>query len=457
MEDLELLKYAIEHGMINMTYVRSEMEMNKKKEILKKYGGCIWYSEKEKYWYCHIPDDTRTSGRKKVKRKQKADIENVVYEYYLPLEEHEDKKAMSFSELFFDYLVHKQTQVKPVTIKRMLVDWNKFYVGSDFIEKRFTEISKVDVDDFLNGILIKHHPKDKNFKNMCGIMKQTFEYAVDSDLLEKSPYRISKINKKNITRSRKAPSEKEVFTPEEQMLLTQEMERRIQEDESYLIPWAILLDFEIGARMGEVLALKDTDIANEKIHIQRQLVEDYDTSDLNNVKRAGLQVVDYTKSECGNRWVPLTKKAKEYIKAIVDINQRKLRATDGYLFITTEKAITEHSVKNQLERSCLRVGITPRSPHKIRKTYASRLYKSGVSISDISRLLGHADETTTLRHYIFSIEDTKAVDDKVEKALELADNKSLNNEGTKGDQKIVQIFSYRKRKNPENTGVLKRI
>ena len=196
MEDLELLKYAIEHGMINMTYVRSEMEMNKKKEILKKYGGCIWYSEKEKYWYCHIPDDTRTSGRKKVKRKQKADIENVVYEYYLPLEEHEDKKAMSFSELFFDYLVHKQTQVKPVTIKRMLVDWNKFYVGSDFIEKRFTEISKVDVDDFLNGVLIKHHPKDKNFKNMCGIMKQTFEYAVDSDLLEKSPYRISKINKK---------------------------------------------------------------------------------------------------------------------------------------------------------------------------------------------------------------------------------------------------------------------
>ena len=34
MEDRELLQYALEHGMINMSYVQEQMEMNKRRELL---------------------------------------------------------------------------------------------------------------------------------------------------------------------------------------------------------------------------------------------------------------------------------------------------------------------------------------------------------------------------------------------------------------------------------------
>ena len=34
MEKHELLKYALEHGMINMSYVQEQIEMNKRRELL---------------------------------------------------------------------------------------------------------------------------------------------------------------------------------------------------------------------------------------------------------------------------------------------------------------------------------------------------------------------------------------------------------------------------------------
>lgn len=452
MEERELLQYALEHGMINVSCIEEQVEMNKRKEILKKYGGCIWYSENENVWYCHLPDESKPSGRRKVKRKNKSDIENVVCEFYKPIICRDEKKSMTFSQLFADYMEHKKTQVKPVTIRRMMVDWKKFYQDSDIANKPFREITKIDVDDFLNGIAKEHSPKDKNFRNICGILKQTFEYAVDADYLDRSPYRTTKVNKKNIIPSRKKPNEKEVFTPEEQYRLTQELKRRIEEDKNYLIPCIILLNFEIGARIGEVLALSRNDIKDGRLHIRRQLVEECDVSDIDNIKNTGWSIVEYTKSDCGDRWVPLTDNAKKYIESILRIRG----VGSKYLFYDPDNLITEHSVKSQLERSCERIGITPRSPHKIRKTYASRLYKNGVSISDISKLLGHADETTTLKHYIFSLEDTSQVDKKVRNALKTAENQGVSDiqkKVTKSDQKIIQFTTRIKQEKPRKIGI----
>ncbi|MBD5530439.1 MAG: tyrosine-type recombinase/integrase [Lachnospiraceae bacterium] len=40
--------------------------------------------------------------------------------------------------------------------------------------------------------------------------------------------------------------------------------------------------------------------------------------------------------------------------------------------------------------------------HIIRKTYGSTLLRNGVNISAVKDMLGHADETTTLKHYIYN-------------------------------------------------------
>lgn len=56
--------------------------------------------------------------------------------------------------------------------------------------------------------------------------------------------------------------------------------------------------------------------------------------------------------------------------------------------------------------------------HKIRKTYASTLLHNGVDSSIVKDMLGHADEFTTLKHYIYNIEDNTETYNKVLDALE---------------------------------------
>ena len=69
----------------------------------------------------------------------------------------------------------------------------------DAILKPYKEITPIDVDDFLNPIVNTMEIKNKAFYNMCGILKQTFEYAVSARYISQSenPYRVE-INKKTL-------------------------------------------------------------------------------------------------------------------------------------------------------------------------------------------------------------------------------------------------------------------
>ncbi len=58
-------------------------------------------------------------------------------------------------------------------------------------------------------------------------------------------------------------------------MLSNEMERRLKNNPSNTAPLAVLLDFELGTRKGEILAISRSDISGNKIHIHRQLVEEY--------------------------------------------------------------------------------------------------------------------------------------------------------------------------------------
>ena len=426
----DLLNYAIQNGIIDLSYVQEQIKMNKKREILEEHGSSIWYNQKEQMWYCHIPDPVK--GRVKRKRKKRSDIEDVLFQAYTNKNDN-NPSHKSFQDLFNEFIEYKKNQVGMGTIKRMMSDWNKFYLPhKNFLSKSIDSITKVDVDMLLNQIADTYNPKDKAFRNLCGIAKQAFEYAVDVEYLDKTPYRV-KVNKKNIRHTRKEPSEKEVYTMEERKKLLNEMEIKLQNNPSNTIPIAIMLDFEIGARVGELLAIKSSDIQNDKLHIQRQRIKTFEQFDNGIVKENGWVTVEYTKSDCGDRMIPLTEKACSYIKRAIEINKQYGLINEDYLFVSgrNNQIFTEDALSAQLKRACQKLGIPVRRPHKIRKTYASVLYQNGVPVTIISKLLGHADESTTLRHYIFNVNNNQETDNLVLNALQ---NETKFNVTT-GDQK----------------------
>ena len=92
MEERELLKYAIEHDMINLSYVQEQIEMTKRKEVLQKHPYSIWFSQKEERWYTHVPFMWSESKKKRINRKNNRDLEDEIVAYTLEYEKLTEKK-----------------------------------------------------------------------------------------------------------------------------------------------------------------------------------------------------------------------------------------------------------------------------------------------------------------------------------------------------------------------------
>lgn len=446
----DLLKYIAENDMIDLSYVQEQIEMKKREETLKRHQYSIWHSDKEDVWYSYLPDDSKPNNRKKIKRKRKRDLEDVICDFYLSEQnEYEDmaQKDFSIENMFYEFMKHKASIVGSGTVKRMMADWARFYEPDrEFIAISVLNLTKINIDDFFNAVLERHNLKKKAFYNMCGILKQTLEYAVDAEYIEKNPYRV-KVNKKKFANSSKKPSEKEVFQSDEKERLLDEMERRLKNNPSNTAPLAVMLDFELGTRKGEILAICRSDIVDNRIHIHRQLVEEFDTTDLNHMKSMGFHVVDYTKSEDGDRWLPLTDKAKRIIRRIELINEEYGQRYKDFLFVKDGRCLTPDAVDAQIKRGCEYIGIPVKTMHKIRKTYASTLLHNGVNLSIVKDMLGHADESTTLKHYIYNIEDSTETDHKVLSALDPQKYAKRD----QSDQNIIPFAKIKRAENPDKS------
>ena len=73
------MKYALEHGMIDMSYVQEQIQMEKRKELLRKHPYKIWEGA-DHLWHTYLPDEEK--GRVPRKRKTETEIQDVVCEYW---------------------------------------------------------------------------------------------------------------------------------------------------------------------------------------------------------------------------------------------------------------------------------------------------------------------------------------------------------------------------------------
>jgi hypothetical protein len=69
MTDKEL-QFAIESGIIDVATIQEQYDMANREENLNKHKYEVWKG-KNGYWYTNIPDTTKPSKRKQIKRKTK--------------------------------------------------------------------------------------------------------------------------------------------------------------------------------------------------------------------------------------------------------------------------------------------------------------------------------------------------------------------------------------------------
>lgn len=441
------MKYAIESGIIDLSYIQGKYEMNKREELLNKHPYKIWESKDGKHFYTYLPDEKK--GRVLKKRTTRKGIEDVIIEYIEKnTPEGKKKESITLKELFKDWIEYKEKHTNSTSyIKRITADWTRYYQPQkDFINKPIQKFEKVELDAWAHDMIKNFSLTKKQYYNMTVILRQSLDYAKEKGYIEQNVFSEVKINSKMFCRVKKKEANTQVYMTDEIPKMVKDMVRRFKQDPSNTAPLAVLLDFETGIRVGELVALKTTDITPDGnyIHIQRQVVRDFEKVDNNGyrMKFAGFKVVEYTKSEDSDRYVYLTDLAKKIIMLAIETNRVYNHKCDDYLFVYGNQRINHYAIQARILRGCQSIGIITKSVHKIRKTYISSLIDSGLNIDEIRRQAGHSDERTTYGNYCYNRLTNNETNVIIENALKYdADNMGFVEdcqEVIKGNQILLQ-------------------
>ncbi len=401
-QDFDNLKYAIEHDMLDMSRITTDVEELKRAEALEKHPYSIWQG-KNGLWYTHIASETSPDGRKLIKRKNRIDIEKALVKEYKEVVE-----IPTFRECFRMYQDYTLEVGKVIrsTYDRKDNDYDRFIAGSTIDNMRIDRIQEEDIIVFLDEICSEYRGKlaRKGFNNLKSLIGGVFVYA-------KINKRYSCINAKELL-NMYSPSGR-MFKPKkvtEQVFDDDEVDMIInhitKHDWNNMRRLGVLFILFTGLRLGEACLLKLSDFTEDgKLHVQRTL-----TKEKGEDGKSHRVVADSTKTESSNAEILLSDDAIAIYKRMLEVRELN-NETSEWFMAENGDYISDNKMDKSLRKLCNELGIPERGCHKLRKTYCSEMLEAGVSEKLVQEQMRHADITTTRNHYYFS---TKVESDKRE-------------------------------------------
>ena len=389
-----MLKDVLDSGIINIDSVLDEFMSTKKEQVKKVHPYSITSpASKNGRWQTYYKS---VDGKRKIVRAQTEDeLLNKLVQLYFR-NSYIDK--MTFHELYEEWLDYKKSITNsPNTIKRHEQHYKKYFEISILNNKKVKEIDELLLEQECNRIVREFNLPRKEWSNAKTILNGMYSYAVRKKYLE-----INFMDKVQIFVKFKQVVRKtgktETFNSDELKSLTEFLDRMYQEsgDSSYM---AVKLNFLLGLRVGELVALKWEDFSENHLHIVREEIRNQVTNEIS--------VVEHTKTN-KDRFVVLVP------KAIAILN--KLEHEGDYIFMKDGKRMTSIRIASVLRKYARYEGTKLKSSHKIRKTFASNLNAAGVPLDCIRELLGHSSLSTTLG-YIYNPLTEAETYNLIEKAL----------------------------------------
>ena len=362
----------------------------------------------------HVADPDAAEGSRSVAKPTRRELIDALYSHYQALEHPEEllrERVRTLRDLYPVWLEHKKLQAAsdnyPVRID---ADWKRFYEGDPMIDIPLSGLTPLLLEEWALRKIKEGHLTKNCYNNMTVILRQGLDYAVDLDILSKNPFRSVKIDAKRLlAKSRKKDDALQVFTDEE----IRKFEKKAWEDyrnpgkKVYrLAPLAALFTFYTGVRVGELTGLRFSDIAGDELHVQRM------------VRRNDHKVVDHPKTDCGDRYIPLTEKARAIIEEAKAFHKKNGSGCEGWIFSEYERPLPSRIVEEYYAKYCAEINTAHKSTHCARKTFTSSLIDANININTVRKVVGHADERTTLRNYVYDRNTSAEKKKKFEKALE---------------------------------------
>ena len=366
------------------------------KKVERAREGKVWVG------YFHVWETTpdgHTVRRKKEKTlgaatKPKHEVIQRLAEY---IAEHTGKLAKqgesisTFGELWTAFSAVKSGQWSKKTKENLACLFAK-HVLPQIGRQRIRDVTLTSLQLLLNQLA-----EDRFSKSLVGqirtYVKSCFEYAVDEDLIPKSPAR-----KLVMPKIRKKPCE--FLSVEEFRALLSDAPPREH---------VILRIFGVcGLRPAEALVLRIEDFEGSQLRIDEALKE----------RQAGEDRIGDTKTEESDNFVPVPPDLQREIEAWIAGHPNR---DDRRALLFPSSSGTAFSVGNYLKRHLKplaeKAGVGGVTHQAFRRTSSTHI-QNHASVKDMQRHLRHTDPQTTLRHYAKVIPESlraavAALDEKI--------------------------------------------
>lgn len=392
MNNDDILKYALESGMLNLDTIQREIDMRRRKEILEKHPYKIWLGA-DGYWHTHLPEKSDTGRKRAIKKKTQQDIESVVIDYWEKENNNQFKKR-------FNIWVNRQQALgrSDNTIYKYECDYKRFIAGDKIEEMDIKNITSEEIGFYLLRLLSRQEVNYRALKGLFGYLNGVFEKAIIDDVIQKNPCNHVDLPmfKKKCAEVRKKTAQERTFSDSEKKVLLKKIDTSTS-----MARFAVELAIYTGMRVGELSALKWSDI-------------DYKSSVINVVRsekhnqKTGEYFIDTTKND-KHRQIPLTESMKDVLRR-TKVEELKHGYTTEFVFSNEHGRVHASVISDYARNHTMSNEFTnTKSVHALRRTLNSNMKCMGVSTTVAASILGHTEKVNeeNYTYDISSLEDKK--------------------------------------------------
>ena len=424
---IESLLNDLNENIITSDDVSEQLEYMTKREMIlnrqKKFCG-IWLASDGRY-KTKVP--TADGGRKLIAKPTQENLENYIVEYYKKLDKKPAKPCMR--SIYPEWIDYKSKETSYANACNIQSRWKRYFESSSIIDIPFEKLTTGAIKRWCVDVIAEMHLTDRQFKDLKSIMNMIFDYAVSFDIIQINLSRqVRGFSDKNFKQEEEKPVDEIVYNADaKHSVIKEAMEQFLKTHNIAYI--AVCLNFSLGLRVGELVALRLSHINEDgTITICQEETKTYHKDANGTIHRDGYEIVNHTKTLSGNRRLILTPKARRYINMAVRYNEANGFKDEDFIFLDKSgKRIHDHAINNVLRRlngvrndkDAFVIEGRPSGNHSIRRTTISELHEAMVISEDtLKTFAGHKDISTTQKCYIHQTKDITEYAEEFAKVLD---------------------------------------